>query len=156
MGSTTYQEYRHFERDRALARRFQRIDVHEPAVEEAVKILEGLAPRYEEHHGVRYAPPALRAAVELSARHLNDRFLPDKAIDVMDEVGAAVKLQPGPRRSGSTVAVRDVEQLVARMAGIAARARHRRRARAPRAPRARTCARWCSARTRRSTPWRAP
>lgn len=117
MGSTTYQEYRHFERDRALARRFQRVDVREPSQDEAVKILEGLAPRYEEHHAVRYAPAALRAAVELSARHLNDRFLPDKAIDVMDEVGAAVKLRPGPR-GVRVVRVRDVEQLVARMAGI--------------------------------------
>jgi ATP-dependent Clp protease ATP-binding subunit ClpA len=117
MGSTTYQEYRHFERDRALARRFQRVDVREPSEEEAVAILEGLAPRYEEHHHVRYAPAALRAAVELSARHLNDRFLPDKAIDVMDEVGAAVKLRPGPEGQ-RTVKVRDVEQLVARMAGI--------------------------------------
>ena len=96
MGSTTYQEYRHFERDRALARRFQRIDVKEPTEEEAVAILEGLAPRYEEHHRVRYVPAALRAAVELSARHINDRFLPDKAIDVMDEAGAAVKLRKGP------------------------------------------------------------
>jgi ATP-dependent Clp protease ATP-binding subunit ClpA len=117
MGSTTYQEYRHFERDRALARRFQRIDVREPSEAEAVAILQGLAPRYEEHHGVRYAPAALRAAVELSARHLTDRFLPDKAIDVMDEVGAAVKLRPGPK-GRRTVKVRDVEQLVARMAGI--------------------------------------
>jgi ATP-dependent Clp protease ATP-binding subunit ClpA len=117
MGSTTYQEYRHFERDRALARRFQRVDVREPSEDESVAILEGLASRYEEHHNVRYAPTALRAAVELSARHLNDRFLPDKAIDVMDEVGAAVKLRPGPA-GRRTVKVRDVEQLVARMAGI--------------------------------------
>jgi len=116
IGSTTYQEYRHFEKDRALARRFQRIDVHEPSVDDAVKIVEGLAPRYEEHHGVSYAKPALRAAVELSARHLTDRFLPDKAIDVMDEVGAAVRLRPGPKKR-QTVAVRDVEQLIARMTG---------------------------------------
>ena len=115
MGSTTYQEYRHFERDRALARRFQRIDVREPSEEEAIKILEGLAPRYEEHHGVHYSRPALRASVTLSARHLNDRFLPDKAIDVMDEVGAAVRLRPGRKRE--SVGVRDVEQLIARMTG---------------------------------------
>src|SRR4029453_954247 len=114
MGSTTYQEFRHFERDRALARRFQRVDVREPSVDEAEKILQGLAPRYEEHHLVRYAPAALRAAVDLSARHLNDRFLPAKAIEVMDEVGAAVKLRPGPKGQ-RTVKVRDVEQLVARM-----------------------------------------
>jgi ATP-dependent Clp protease ATP-binding subunit ClpA len=117
IGSTTYQEYRHFERDRALARRFQRIDVHEPSVEETVRILEGLAPRYAEHHGVRYGAAALRAAAELSARHLNDRFLPDKAIDVIDEVGAAVKLRPGPKER-RTVSVRDVEALISRMAGI--------------------------------------
>ena len=115
MGSTTYQEYRHFERDRALARRFQRVDVREPTSEEAVKILQGLAPRYEEHHGVKYAPSALKAAVDLSVRHLTDRFLPDKAIDVLDEVGAAVRLGGKKRKS---VAVRDVESVVARMAGI--------------------------------------
>jgi ATP-dependent Clp protease ATP-binding subunit ClpA len=116
IGSTTYQEYRHFEKDRALARRFQRIDVTEPALEDAVKIVEGLAPRYEEHHGVSYSKPALRAAVELSARHLTDRYLPDKAIDVMDEVGAAVRLRPGSKKR-QTVGVRDVEQLIARMTG---------------------------------------
>jgi ATP-dependent Clp protease ATP-binding subunit ClpA len=116
IGSTTYQEYRHFEKDRALARRFQRIDVHEPSLDDAVKILEGLAPRYEQHHGVTYSKPALRAAVELSARHLTDRHLPDKAIDVMDEVGAAVRLRPGSRKR-QTVGVRDVEQLIARMTG---------------------------------------
>jgi ATP-dependent Clp protease ATP-binding subunit ClpA len=116
IGSTTYQEYRHFEKDRALARRFQRIDVHEPSVDDAVKILEGLAPRYEQHHGVTYSKPALRAAVELSARHLTDRHLPDKAIDVMDEVGAAVRLRPGAKQR-SAVGVRDVEQLIARMTG---------------------------------------
>ncbi len=116
VGSTTYGEYRHFERDRALARRFQKIDVTEPSPEESIQILEGLAPRYEEHHGVKYAGAALRAAVELSARHLTDRFLPDKAIDVMDEVGAAVRLRPGPKRK--VVGVRDVEALVARMARI--------------------------------------
>ncbi len=125
MGSTTYQEYRHFERDRALARRFQRVDVHEPSPDQAFKILLGLAPRYESHHGVHYSRPALRAAVELSARHLNDRFLPDKAIDVMDEVGAAVKLRSDRGRKAAEgaevpakkVGVRDVEQLIARMTG---------------------------------------
>jgi ATP-dependent Clp protease ATP-binding subunit ClpA len=118
MGSTTYQEYRHFERDRALSRRFQRVDVAEPSPEESVRILQGLAPRYEEHHGVRYTQPALRAAVDLSVRHLSDRFLPDKAIDVMDETGAAVRLRPGARRK--TVGLRDVEEVVARMANIPA------------------------------------
>ena len=115
MGSTTYQEYRHFERDRALARRFQKIDVAEPTVAEAVKILDGLAPRYEKHHGVRYSKPALRACVELSDQHLTDRYLPDKAIDVMDEVGAAVRLKPGSKRTN--VGLRDVERLIARMTG---------------------------------------
>ncbi|MCA9511717.1 MAG: ATP-dependent Clp protease ATP-binding subunit ClpA [Myxococcales bacterium] len=117
MGSTTYQEYRHFERDRALSRRFQKVDVEEPSAEECVRILRGLAPRYEEHHGVRYTAAALQACVDLSVRHVNDRFLPDKAIDVMDEAGAAVRLRPSarPRR---TVGVRDIEQVVARMARI--------------------------------------
>ena len=117
MGSTTYQEYRHFERDRALARRFQKIDVGEPTPDECVRILKGLAPRYEEHHGVHYTAPALKACVDLAVRHINDRFLPDKAIDVMDESGAAVRLRPtGKKRR--TVGVRDVEQTVARIARV--------------------------------------
>jgi len=116
MGSTTYQEYRHFEKDRALARRFQRVEIHEPSIDEAVQILQGLAPRYEEHHRVHYTQPALRVAVELSAKHLSDRFLPDKAIDVMDEAGAAVRLMPGQTRK--TVGVRDVEGVIARIARI--------------------------------------
>ena len=116
MGSTTFQEYRHFEKDRALARRFQKIEVHEPSSEEAVKILQGLAPHYEEHHSVHYTAPALRACVELSAKHLLDRFLPDKAIDVMDEVGAAVRLRSRDKRK--TVGVKDVEQLVSAMAKV--------------------------------------
>ena len=120
MGSTTYQEYRHFERDRALARRFQKIDVEEPTAAECVRILQGLAPRYEEHHGVRYTGPALKACVDLAIRHVNDRFLPDKAIDVMDETGAAVRLRPttpkGKKRR--TVGVRDVERIVAQMARV--------------------------------------
>ncbi|NRA06704.1 MAG: ATP-dependent Clp protease ATP-binding subunit ClpA [Myxococcales bacterium] len=119
MGSTTYQEYRHFERDRALSRRFQRVDVKEPSPEESVRILQGLAPRYEEHHGVRYTAGALRACVDLSRRHITDRFLPDKAIDVLDETGAAVRLRPS-RRPRKKVGVRDVEQVVARMANIPA------------------------------------
>jgi ATP-dependent Clp protease ATP-binding subunit ClpA len=119
MGSTTYQEYRHFERDRALSRRFQKVDVAEPSPEEALRILQGLAPRYEEHHGVRFTVPALRSAVELSVRHLTDKFLPDKAIDVMDETGAAVRLRPVGRRR-KTVGVRDIEAVLARMANIPA------------------------------------
>jgi ATP-dependent Clp protease ATP-binding subunit ClpA len=117
MGSTTYQEYRHFERDRALSRRFQRVDVVEPTPEETVRILQGLAAAYEEHHGVRYTAKALKACVDLSVRHLNDRFLPDKAIDVLDETGAAVRLRPAGKRR-KQVGVRDVEDVVARMANI--------------------------------------
>jgi ATP-dependent Clp protease ATP-binding subunit ClpA len=117
MGSTTYQEYRHFERDRALSRRFQKVDVPEPEPEECVRILKGLAPRYEEHHGVRFTGAALRACVDLSVRHLNDRFLPDKAIDVMDETGAAVRLRPSARPR-KTVGLRDVERVVASMARV--------------------------------------
>jgi ATP-dependent Clp protease ATP-binding subunit ClpA len=119
MGSTTYQEFRHFERDRALSRRFQKVDVREPSSDEALRILQGLAPRYEEHHGVRFTAPALRAAVDLSVRHLTDRFLPDKAIDVMDEAGAAVRLRP-VGRARKTVGVRDVEEVIARIANIPA------------------------------------
>ena len=139
MGSTTYQEYRHFERDRALARRFQRIEVHEPSIDDAVKILEGLAPHYEKHHGVHYTAPALRACVELSAKHLLDRFLPDKAIDVMDEVGAAVRLRKGEKRK--TVGVRDVEVLISRMAKIPAADRLDLGPRGPRAARGRAAPR---------------
>lgn len=117
MGSTTYQEYRHFERDRALSRRFQKIDVEEPTPQECVRILKGLAPRYEAHHGVRYTAPALKACVDLAVRHVNDRFLPDKAIDVMDECGASVRLRPTGRKR-RTVGVRDVERTVAHMARV--------------------------------------
>jgi len=119
IGSTTYQEYRHFERDRALSRRFQKVDVKEPTPEDTLRILQGLAPRYEEHHGVRFTAPALRGSVDLALRFLTDRFLPDKAIDVMDEAGAAVRLRPAARRR-KTVSLRDVEEVVARMANIPA------------------------------------
>jgi len=120
MGSTTYREFRHFERDRALARRFQRIDVGEPSVADTVKILEGLRPRYEEHHGVRYSKPAIKASAELAAKHITDRFLPDKAIDVLDEAGASVKLRKAKaNESGKrTVGVPEIEATVARMARI--------------------------------------
>ena len=117
MGSTTYQEYRHFERDRALSRRFQKVDIEEPSEAECVRILQGLAPRYEDHHGVRYTSAALKACVDLAVRHINDRFLPDKAIDVMDETGAAVRLRPTSKRR-KTVGLRDVEMVVARMARV--------------------------------------
>ncbi|HTR60862.1 MAG TPA: ATP-dependent Clp protease ATP-binding subunit ClpA [Candidatus Binataceae bacterium] len=119
IGSTTYQEYkRSFDRDKALARRFQRIDVLEPSQEETVQILEGLKPHYEKHHNVKYTGPALRLAVELSARYINDRFLPDKAIDVMDEAGVAGHLRAKGSPDPITVGVRDVERTVARMAKI--------------------------------------
>jgi ATP-dependent Clp protease ATP-binding subunit ClpA len=117
MGSTTYQDYRHFERDRALARRFQRVDVHEPSVDETVRILDGLAPHYEKHHSVRFTRGALRGAAELSAKHLQDRFLPDKAIDVIDEAAAAVRLR-SPEEPGRAVRVRDVEAVISRIARI--------------------------------------
>ncbi|MDE0884735.1 MAG: ATP-dependent Clp protease ATP-binding subunit ClpA [Myxococcota bacterium] len=117
MGSTTYQEYRHFERDRALARRFQKIDVEEPSESECVRILQGLSSRYEDHHGVRYTAGALKACVELSVRHINERFLPDKAIDVMDESGATVRLRPTSRKR-KTVGQRDIELVVSRMARV--------------------------------------
>ncbi|MDR1855645.1 MAG: ATP-dependent Clp protease ATP-binding subunit ClpA [Desulfovibrio sp.] len=135
IGSTTYEEFRnHFEKDRALARRFQRIDLQEPSTADCLKILEGLQDRYAKHHNVRYGPKVLQAVVELSARHVRDRLLPDKAIDVLDEVGARVRL----KRSGSaesaesadsvesieratnevSVSLTDVEFVVARMGGI--------------------------------------
>ncbi|AEI65137.1 ATP-dependent Clp protease ATP-binding subunit ClpA [Corallococcus macrosporus] len=121
IGSTTYQEYKSaFERDRALSRRFQKIEVGEPSIEDTVLILEGLKSRYEEHHGVKYQPEAIRAAAELSAKHINDRFLPDKAIDVIDETGSAERLKPEGQRSG-TVTGADVEAVVAKMARIPAK-----------------------------------
>jgi ATP-dependent Clp protease ATP-binding subunit ClpA len=118
IGSTTYKEFRnYFEKDRALVRRFQKIDVNEPSVEDTVKILKGLKTNYEKHHKVRYTDEAIRAAVELSAKYINDRKLPDKAIDVIDEVGASRMLLPeGKRRK--TVTLRDVEEIVAKIARI--------------------------------------
>ncbi|MBK1654115.1 ATP-dependent Clp protease ATP-binding subunit ClpA [Allochromatium vinosum] len=118
IGSTTYQEYRGiFEKDRALARRFQKIDVEEPSVEETVEILKGLKSRFEAHHQVSYTQPALRAAAELSARHINDRHLPDKAIDVIDEAGAHVQLM-APSKRKKRIDVADVEAIVAKIARI--------------------------------------
>ncbi len=118
VGSTTYKEYRnHFEKDRALVRRFQKIDVVEPSVEDTVKILKGLKPYYEDHHKVRYTAEALRTAVELAAKYINDRKLPDKAIDVIDEVGASRMLLPENKRR-KVVSVRDVEAVVATMARV--------------------------------------
>ena len=118
MGSTTYKEYRqHFEKDRALVRRFQKIDVNEPTVEDTVKILTGLKTNYEKHHKVKYTPEAIRAAVELSAKYIHDRKLPDKAIDVIDEVGASRMLLPEAKRK-KTVTLKDVEDIVAKIARI--------------------------------------
>ncbi len=118
IGSTTFAEYRGiFEKDHALARRFQKIDVLEPSVEETIKILQGLKSRFEEHHGVLYEQPALAAAAELAAKHINDRRLPDKAIDVIDEAGANLRLQPADKRS-KRVTVSLVENVIAKMARI--------------------------------------
>jgi ATP-dependent Clp protease ATP-binding subunit ClpA len=119
IGSTTYDEYRsHFEKDRALARRFQKVEVPEPGVEDTVKILEGLRSRYEEFHGVRYADQALRAAAELSHRYLHDRRLPDKAIDLLDEAGAAVKLAHVDEAETPEVGEAEVERILSTMAQI--------------------------------------
>ena len=118
IGCTTYKEFRnYFEKDRALVRRFQKIDVNEPTLEDSVKILRGLKANYEKHHKVRYTDEAIRAAVELSAKYINDRKLPDKAIDVIDEVGASRMLLPEHKRR-KTVTLRDVEEIVAKIARI--------------------------------------
>jgi ATP-dependent Clp protease ATP-binding subunit ClpA len=118
IGSTTYNEYRNiFEKDHALARRFQKIDVLEPSIAETVEILKGLQSRFEEHHGITYAEDAIQAAAELSARHINDRHLPDKAIDVIDEAGASLRLQ-SPDPANAVVGVQLVEKIVAKMARI--------------------------------------
>jgi ATP-dependent Clp protease ATP-binding subunit ClpA len=118
IGSTTYKEYRsYFEKDRALVRRFQKIDVNEPSIEDSIKILMGLKPYYEKHHKVRYTAEAVKAAVELSARYIGDRKLPDKAIDVIDEVGAAQMLLPENKRR-KTIGLKDVETIIAKIARI--------------------------------------
>ncbi|MFQ5775033.1 MAG: ATP-dependent Clp protease ATP-binding subunit ClpA [Kiloniellaceae bacterium] len=118
IGSTTYKEYRnYFEKDRALVRRFQKIDINEPSIEDAVKILRGLKPYYEEHHNVRYTNEAIRSAVELSARYIGDRKLPDKAIDVIDEVGASQMLLPESKRR-KILGVKEVETVISKMARI--------------------------------------
>ncbi|TRD11388.1 ATP-dependent Clp protease ATP-binding subunit ClpA [Erythrobacter insulae] len=118
IGSTTYKEFRnHFEKDRALLRRFQKIDVNEPTIEDTIKILKGLRTAFEDHHGVKYTPDALKTAVELSARYINDRKLPDKAIDVIDEVGAMQMLVP-PSRRKKKITAKEIEQVIATMARI--------------------------------------
>ena len=118
IGSTTYKEFRnHFEKDRALLRRFQKIDVNEPTIEDTIKILAGLRSAFEDHHNVKYTPDAIKSAVELSARYINDRKLPDKAIDVIDEVGAMQMLVPLAKRK-KTITSREIEQVIATMARI--------------------------------------
>ena len=118
IGSTTYKEFRnHFEKDRALLRRFQKIDVNEPSIEDTIKILAGLRSAFEEHHKVKYTPDAIKSAVELSARYINDRKLPDKAIDVIDEVGA-MQMLVAPNRRKKTITSKEIEQVIATMARI--------------------------------------
>ncbi|ODP38640.1 ATP-dependent Clp protease ATP-binding subunit ClpA [Sphingomonas turrisvirgatae] len=118
IGSTTYKEFRnHFEKDRALLRRFQKIDVNEPTIEDTVKILAGLRTAFEDHHSVKYTPDAIKSAVELSARYINDRKLPDKAIDVIDEVGAMQMLVP-PAKRKKTITAKEIEAVIATMARI--------------------------------------
>ena len=118
MGSTTYKEYRqHFEKDRALSRRFQKIDVNEPSVDDAVKILQGIKGYFEEHHSIKYTGDAIKSAVELSARYINDRKLPDKAIDVIDEAGAAQHLVAESKRR-KTIGIKEIEAVVAKIARI--------------------------------------
>lgn len=120
IGSTTYQEYKNiFEKDRALVRRFQKIDVVEPSVEDTTRILMGLREKYEEHHGIRYTQTAIRAAAELSAKYINERHLPDKAIDVLDEAGASQRLL-SPSKRKKTVGVGDIEAIIAKMARVPA------------------------------------
>ncbi len=121
IGSTTYQEYRGiFEKDRALARRFQKIDIAEPSIEEAIRILKGLKSRFEDHHKIKYTNQALRTAVELTDRYINDRHLPDKAIDIIDEAGARQWLMP-PSKRKKTIGVHDIEDIIARVARIPAK-----------------------------------
>jgi ATP-dependent Clp protease ATP-binding subunit ClpA len=121
MGSTTYKEFRqHFEKDRALARRFQKIDVKEPSVPDAIKILQGLKPYFEDHHSIKYTADAIKTAVELSARYINDRKLPDKAIDVIDEAGAAQHLLSESERR-ETIGAKDIESVIAKIARIPAK-----------------------------------
>lgn len=118
IGSTTYKEFRnHFEKDRALARRFQKIDINEPTIPDAIKILKGLKPHYEKHHNVRYTNEAIKSAVELSVRYIGDRKLPDKAIDIIDEVGASQRLLPESKRK-KTIGVKDIEAVIAKIARI--------------------------------------
>jgi ATP-dependent Clp protease ATP-binding subunit ClpA len=125
IGSTTYKEFRnHFEKDAALVRRFQKIDIAEPSIDDTIKILKGLKPYFEDHHKIKYTPEAIKAAVELSVKYIGDRKLPDKAIDIIDEVGAAQMLLP-PNKRKKTIGVKDIEQVVAAIARIPAKAMSR-------------------------------
>jgi len=118
IGATTYTEYRNFfEKDRALSRRFQKIDIPEPSIDETIKILNGLRPKYEEHYRIKYSAPSIKQAAELSAKYINDRFLPDKAIDVIDEAGAACMLLPKNKKR-TTIGVPDIEKIVSQIARI--------------------------------------
>ncbi len=122
IGSTTYEEFRNFfEKDRALSRRFQKIDLTEPSIKETIKILEGLKRHYQEHHNVKYTKSALKAAAELSARYIGDRFLPDKAIDIIDEAAAFIRLNRPEDASPATITVKHIENVVSRMANIPAK-----------------------------------
>jgi ATP-dependent Clp protease ATP-binding subunit ClpA len=137
IGSTTYKEFRkHFEKDRALLRRFQKIDVNEPTVEDTIKILAGLRSAFEEHHQLKYTPDAIKAAVELSARYINDRKLPDKAIDVIDEVGAMQMLVAENKRK-KTITTKEIEAVIATIARIPAKSVSKRRQEGARASRPR-------------------
>ena len=141
IGSTTYKEFRnHFEKDRALLRRFQKIDVNEPTVEDTIKIIAGLRSSFEQHHNVRYTPDAVKSAVELSARYIHDRKLPDKAIDVIDEVGAMQMLVP-PSRRKKVITPKEIEAVVATMARIPPKSVSGRRQASARASRRRSEAR---------------
>ncbi len=121
IGSTTYEEYKnHFEKDRALSRRFQKVEIREPSIDETYRILQGLRPYYEQHHGVKYTDGSLKAAADLAGKYINDRYLPDKAIDVIDETGASLRLKKD-KRVRRIVGIRDIETVVARIAKIPAR-----------------------------------
>jgi ATP-dependent Clp protease ATP-binding subunit ClpA len=118
IGTTTYEEYKnYFEKDRALSRRFQKIEIAEPSVSETIEILKGLKTYYETHHGVTYTPGAIKAAAELAAKHINDRYLPDKAIDVIDEAGAIIKVSPAYKHR-KNITTADIEKVVARIAKV--------------------------------------
>ena len=118
IGSTTYQEYRSiFEKDRALARRFQKIEIPEPSNEEAVKILQGIKEKFESHHGIKFSNQAIKSAVDLTSRHINDRCLPDKAIDIIDEAGARQRLLPNSKKR-KIVGTHEIEEIIAKAARI--------------------------------------